>query len=96
MNSISESIFYTVPMIVVPKTLEQAINAARIEQLSAGLYFDPSHLTIETLRTSAESVLEDPSLISGLERIRTSFLQAGGVPHAADQIQLFKKKHNLS
>jgi MGT family glycosyltransferase len=96
MNSISESIFYTVPMIVVPNTLEQAINAARIEQLSAGLYFDSSRLTIETLRTSTDSAIKDSSLIRGLERIKTSFLQAGGVPRAAEQIQAFKQSHGIS
>jgi MGT family glycosyltransferase len=95
MNSISESVFYEVPMIVVPNTIEQAINAARVEQLQAGLYLDPSRLTSAGLRQAAETVLANPRVASGLQQIRRSFEEAGGVARAADAIQAFKKEHRL-
>jgi MGT family glycosyltransferase len=95
MNSISESVFYEVPMIVVPNTIEQAINAARVEQLQAGLYLDPSRLTSAGIRQAAETVLANPRVASGLQQIRRSFEEAGGVARAADAIQAFKKEHRL-
>jgi MGT family glycosyltransferase len=95
MNSISESVFYEVPMIVVPNTIEQAINAARVEQLHAGLYLDPSQLTSIGLRQTAEAVIADPAMTTGLQKIRSSFEEAGGVFRAAGAIQAFKKEHRL-
>jgi MGT family glycosyltransferase len=96
MNSIAESISYGVPMIVVPNTLEQSINATRVEQLQAGLYLDPAHLNVDTLQKAAERVLTDRSLVEGVEQIRRSFVEAGGVQRAAESIQAFKQKHGMS
>ncbi len=95
MNSISESVMYGVPMIVVPNTIEQAINAARIEKLQAGLYLDPGQLTSAGIRQAAEMVLADPAVTTGLEQIRRSFEEAGGVTRAADAIQDLKQSHHL-
>lgn len=95
MNSISESVMYGVPMIVVPNTIEQAINAARIEKLQAGLYLDPGQLTSAGIRRAAERVLADPAVATGLRQIRHSFEGAGGVTRAADAIREFKQSHNM-
>ena len=95
MNSISESVMYGVPMIVVPNTIEQAINAARIEKLQAGLYLEPDQLTSAGIRSAAEMVLANPAVATGLRQIRRSFEEAGGVTGAADAIQGFKQLHNM-
>jgi MGT family glycosyltransferase len=95
MNSINEAVMALVPMIVVPNTVEQAINAARIEQLQSGLYLEPERLTPKMLRTAAERILADPSLAEGLQRLRQSFIAGGGVTRAADAIATFKKAHQL-
>jgi MGT family glycosyltransferase len=96
MNSISESVLYGVPMIVVPNTIEQAINAARVEQLSAGRYLDPSQLVFEKLRETVDEMLMDPAVGVGLERLRRSFEEGGGVERAADAIHAFKAKHEMT
>ena len=96
MNSISESVMYGVPMIVVPNTIEQAINAARIEKLQAGLYLDPGKVTSAGIRRAAEMVLSDPALTTGLRQIRRSFEEAGGVARAADAIKSFKKSYQFT
>lgn len=95
MNSISESVLLNVPMIVVPNTVEQATNAARVEQLQAGLYLDHTGLTVDKIKQTVERVLTEPALSHGLERIRTSFLQAGGIQRAVDAIQAFKQSNHL-
>src|SRR3989344_3691752 len=38
-NSINESLYYGVPLLLVPQIQEQRINAARVEELGAGIYF---------------------------------------------------------
>jgi len=96
MNSISEAVYYGVPMIVVPNTIEQALNAARVEQLHAGQYLETERLSPEKLLLAVESVLADPATITGLKEIKQSFLEAGGVSRAADAIQIFKQQHGLT
>ncbi|MFQ5944191.1 MAG: macrolide family glycosyltransferase [Anaerolineales bacterium] len=95
MNSISESVMYGVPMIVVPNTIEQAVNAARVEQLNAGLFEDPSRLTAPDLWEAVEAILSNPSITRGLDQIRRSFEDAGGVARASAAIQAFKQTHQL-
>ncbi len=96
MNSISESITLSVPMIVVPNTLEQSINAARIEQLQAGLYLESTGVSAEKLQNAVNRVLSEASLKSGIGTIQRSFLEAGGVERAADAIQEFKLVRGLA
>lgn len=96
MNSINESVMARVPMIVVPNTLEQAMNAARIEELRAGLYLEPERATAARLRAAVDQVLADPAVPRGLERIRTSFEEGGGVALAAEAIARFKTSHGIA
>ncbi len=95
MNSINEAVTYSVPMIVVPNTIEQSINAARIEQLQCGIYLDQTQLSVETLRASVARILTDPATTSGLAHLLNSFEEAGGTQLAADAVEQFKKRHNL-
>lgn len=96
MNSIAESVTYGVPMIVVPNTLEQSINAARVEQLKAGLYLGPNQLSVENLQKSVIRILADPFASNGIQQVQNSFMEAGGVERAAEAIQTFKERHGLN
>lgn len=95
MNSISESVMYRVPMIVVPNTIEQAMNAVRVEQLQGGIYLEPDRLNAQKLQNAVEDVITDPSMIHGIERIQKSFIQAGGVKRATDALGVFKQRYGL-
>jgi MGT family glycosyltransferase len=95
LNSINEAVMALVPMIGVPNTIEQSVNAFRIEQLRGGLYLEPDKLTAEKLQRAAEQVLADPSISNGLAKIRQSFLDAGGVETAVAAIQDLKQAHGI-
>ena len=95
MNSINEAVMALVPMVVVPNTIEQAVNASRVEQLHGGRYLEPDRLTAEKLLRATEEVLADPLVPPGLELIRQSFLDAGGVEQAVIAIQDLKLRHGL-
>jgi MGT family glycosyltransferase len=96
MSSISEAVMYRVPMIVIPNTIEQSINAAVLEKLHAGLHLEPDQLNVEKLQAGVRYVLDNVAIKSGLERIRQSFLDAGGVQRGADAIKLIKSKYGLA
>ena len=93
MNSINEAVMAGVPMVVVPNTIEQAVNALRVEQLLGGVYLEPQVVNGNNLQAAAMKVLGDPSVPLGLSRIRQSFLDAGGVTRGVEAIQEFKEKH---
>ena len=59
MNSVSESLFYGVPLVVIPQMGEQETVGRRVEELGAGLYLAKREATAARLRESVERVLAD-------------------------------------
>lgn len=95
MSSISEAVLNRVPMVVVPNTIEQSINAAVIARLKAGVYFEPSELSQDKLQRAVNGVVCNPGVREGLEKIRQSYFEAGGVGRALDVIRELKRKYGL-
>ena len=54
-----------------------------------------SQVTVEMLQNAIQKVISDPALKEGIERIRKSFLEAGGDKRGVDQIQVFKARYGL-
>jgi len=94
MNSVSESAWFGVPMLVAPQAGDQLIIARRVMQLGAGLMLDSRRLSAQTLRQAAEKVLGDESFRKQCQVIGDSFREAGGYVRAADQIFAFKERMN--
>lgn len=86
LNSISESIYHQVPMIVLPQAADQFINAEQVAKHHVGVWLKHPHRSPTALRTLAKRVLADQTMAPNLARLRQSFLDAGGYQHAADAI----------
>ncbi len=93
MGSINEAVSYGVPMVLVPNTIEQSINASRMEQLQCGVYLEQSKVSPESLRMAASRVAGSPTIQSGLARMKDSFQRAGGAIEAADAMDRYKQLH---
>ena len=78
MNSVSESLFYGVPMTVVPQMGEQAIIGRRVAQLGAGICLTKEEVTAARLRESVQRLLTGNNFRQQADTIRRSFLDAGG------------------
>jgi MGT family glycosyltransferase len=91
MNSVSESLHYGVPVVVIPQMSEQEVVGRRVEQLGAGLYVATPAATAATLRESVERILGDERFRTQAGVVRESFLAAGGVARAADAIRAFTR-----
>jgi MGT family glycosyltransferase len=89
MNSVSESLYYGVPVIVVPQMSEQARVGRRVEEIGAGLYIAREDLTADTLRQSAQRLLSEDHFRRQAAVVRESFQTAGGGARAADAILRF-------
>jgi len=61
MNSTMESLYYSVPMVVIPQMPEQAMTARRVDELGLGLMLDKNTLTFESLLLSVKRIMDDPS-----------------------------------
>ncbi len=95
MNSISEAVMLETPMIVTPTTLEQSVNALRVEQLQAGIFIAPEDANAVRLSAAAQRIREDGAFTGGVKRIRQSFVEAGGVRAGANAIDHFKQQNGL-
>lgn len=84
MNSVSESLYYGVPVIALPQTPEQGSVAARVCQLGAGVMLESNG--VDDVSAAVERVLADEEYRSNAEKIGKGFRQCGGAKAAADKI----------
>lgn len=96
MGSVMESLYYGVPMVVVPQQEEQERNAQRIVELGLGLALDQKELTTKALRAAVECVHSDPAFYERAQAMKQTVRAAGGYQHAADAIRDFAHKHVLA
>jgi MGT family glycosyltransferase len=92
LNSVSEALYYGVPVIAVPLANDQPMVAHRLTELGAGLELKMEEVTAELLKKSVHKVLSNQSYKDSCDKIRDSFIQAGGCKNAADIILNYRKK----
>ncbi len=85
MNSASESLYFGVPLVMLPQTSEQKGVAARIAQLGAGLHLEKT--SPQAIWEAVETVLHTPSYRENAEKIAAGFRACGGAKAAADKIE---------
>lgn len=85
MNSVSESLFYQVPMVMYPQTAEQGGVAERVRQLGAGLRL--GKISPAAIREAVETVLNNPSYGERAARISEGFKRCSGAKGAADKVE---------
>jgi MGT family glycosyltransferase len=92
MNSVSESLYYGVPLVVVPQMGEQEIVARQVERLGAGLCLAKEAMTPDRLRQAVHRVLGEGTFREKAALIRASFETAGGAERGADAILAFTRR----
>jgi MGT family glycosyltransferase len=84
MNSVNESLYHGVPMVLFPQHSEQAMVAERTAVLGAGLILKGNKP--QDIRKAIEQILNDDTYKENANRISKSFRLAGGAKKAADVI----------
>jgi MGT family glycosyltransferase len=92
MNSVSESLYNSVPLIVVPQMGEQELVGRRVEELGAGVCLAKKEATADRLRQSVLRVLGDDRFRRQAALVRESFDAAGGAARGADAIIAFTRR----
>ena len=90
MNSISEGLYYGVPLVVVPQQIEQALNGRQVARHGAGIVLADKlpygYIKADVLRHAVDQVLADPTYRHKAEQLRDSFVEAGGYQRAVEII----------
>jgi MGT family glycosyltransferase len=85
MNSVSEALYFGVPLVLFPQTPEQQGVANRVLGLKAGIALEGT--APEAIRKAVQTVLERQELRDGAAVIQASFRQCGGAKEAANFIE---------
>lgn len=84
MNSVNESLYYKVPLVMYPQTSEQDGVATRVEQLGAGIRL--KYVNAKSITETIENVLHTKSYYEQAAKISEGFHKCTGVKGAADKI----------
>jgi MGT family glycosyltransferase len=94
MNSTSESLWFGVPMVVVPQMGDQIFIGQRVAQLKAGVLVNHESVSPQTLRVCAEAVLANGDFRANARQLGESLRGAGGYARAADEVIAFVNRQS--
>ena len=84
MNSVSESLYFGVPLVMLPQTSEQKGVAERVKQLGAGLMLNKTDAP--AILNAIDAVLNDPGYEQNAAAIGEGFRRCPGAKGAAEKI----------
>ena len=84
MNSVSESLYFEVPLVMLPQTQEQNGVAERVSQLGAGIKLDKSNGV--SVLSAINKILSDSTYKQNAKKIADGFKNSSGAKGAADKI----------
>ncbi len=84
MNSVSESLYLSVPLVLIPQTTEQKGVTDRVLELGAGIKLD--RINESSLLKAVNEIVNDNSYQQNAREISKSFKNSSGVKGAAEKI----------
>jgi UDP:flavonoid glycosyltransferase YjiC (YdhE family) len=92
-GTLMAALAHGLPLVVIPLSADQPVNAARCAALGLGVVIAPSDLTPETARRAALTVLEDPAYRRSAERMRAEMATLPGPAHAVALLERLAAGH---
>jgi MGT family glycosyltransferase len=86
LNSVMESLYYGVPMLLLPGTSEQRLSAERAQELNLGIRAKLAEISVDDLRGLSRQILEDASIHRAVKAMQNNIHASGGYAKAADVI----------
>ena len=86
MNSTNEGLYYDVPLILIPQSVDQPAVANRVAELGAGIVIEKDKVTPEVLKQSVVNILSNNNFKINSEKIGKSLREAGGFKKGVDEI----------
>ncbi len=85
MNSVSEALYYGIPLAMLPQTKEQQGVARRVQQLGAGVLLEST--SAEEIHSAVDTLLTDSGYRKRAAEISVGLHSSGGAAAAADKIE---------
>jgi len=97
MNSVSEAMVSGVPMLVIPFTSDQPVNAQQVENMGLGKTLEYKSVTAGSLKEAAFAVMKDEHIRENLRKIQTEITCAPGNAGAVKIVEAYyeSKEHRL-
>ena len=92
-NTVTESLHFGKPMVVLPLFWDQYDNAQRIDELGFGVRLATYDFVDEELTTAIDGLLEDEVLRASLDALGERIRDADGTRRAADLIEDLGRRH---
>ena len=93
MNSVTESLYFSVPLIMLPQTAEQGGVAERVRQLGAGIKLDRSDAA--SIMDAIKAIFADDAYKRKAAEIALGFRNCSGAKGATDKIMQVCEEHDL-
>ncbi len=84
MNSVNESLYYGVPMVLYPQHEEQGMVAKRVADLKAGIFLKGNNP--KSIKDGVLQVMDNDNYKKNANKLAKGFKSAGGAKKAADSI----------
>lgn len=91
MNSVNESLYFGVPLIMMPQTSEQGGVATRVEQLGAGIKLEKTDE--KSILYAVNEILQNTTYQESADAIAEGFKRCPGAKGAADKIESVCKRN---
>jgi MGT family glycosyltransferase len=95
-NSVMESMYYGVPMVIIPQQPEQRMSAQRIVDLGLGVQLDKDAVTATVLRNAVERIAQNSLYHEQAQVLRQATRDAGGYERAVDAIIQYTQEYTNS
>jgi MGT family glycosyltransferase len=89
MNSVMESLYHGVPMVVIPQMNEQTANGLRVEELGLGVHLERDAVKAEVLRDAVDRVAGDTEIAARVRALSDEMKAVDGPVVAADVIESY-------
>lgn len=96
LNSVMESMWSGVPVVVLPEIDEQRVTANRIVELGLGVALERDALTAELLQSATRRIATDLQVRTRVEAMRGDARLAGGAPRAAEALWQFAQDKTVN
>lgn len=87
MGSASEALWAGVPVVAIPQAVDQFANAARLEEIGAGVHLPAAEATPRRVERVVRAVAADPAVAAALRALREEVRAGGGAGRAADAVE---------
>ncbi|MDF5718963.1 MAG: glycosyltransferase [Rhizonema sp. PD37] len=89
MNSTMESLFFGVPLVVIPQAVDQEVTASHLHKLGLGIHLPKQKVNVGSLVEAVERTLNDLQIKKQVAVMQSMVKASGGYKRVAEVIQNF-------